>query len=61
MFGQKDEVVLTRLRLGHCCLASCLKVIVKHEKGLCECGELETVCMCFFLVTYIPVRDDSCL
>ena len=61
MFGWKDEVVLTRLRLGHCCLASCLKVIGKHENGLCECGEMERWCMCFFLVTYIPVRDDSCL
>ena len=41
MFGRKDEVVLTRLR--HCRLASCLKVIGKHENGLCECGEMETV------------------
>ena len=43
MFGRKDEVVLTRLRLGHCCLASCFKVIGKQENGLCECGELERV------------------
>lgn len=39
---RRDEVVLTRLRLGHCGLASCLLKISKHPDGLCECGNIET-------------------
>ena len=35
--------MLTRLRLGHCGLASNLHVVGKHLDGLCECGSPETV------------------
>lgn len=41
--GRKDQVNLIRLRLGHCCLASNLKVEGKHVNGLCECGEVKSV------------------
>ena len=41
--GRRDDVVLTRLRLGHCGLASNLNVVGKHPDGLCECGSPETV------------------
>lgn len=41
--GRRDDVVLTRLRLGHCGLASGLKLVGKHPDGLCQCGSLETV------------------
>lgn len=41
--GRKDQVKLVRLRLGHCCLASNLKVVGKHVNGLCECGEVKSV------------------
>lgn len=40
---RQDQVKLTRLRLGHCGLADCLKVISKHPDGLCACGESENV------------------
>ena len=40
---RRDSVKLTRLRLGHCGLASCLEVVGKHPDGLCECGRTETV------------------
>ena len=41
--GRRDDIVITRLRLGHCGLASCLNIIGKHPDGLCQCGQLETV------------------
>lgn len=41
--GRRDDIVLTRLRLGHCGLASGLKVVGKHPDGLCQCGSPETV------------------
>ena len=41
--GRRDDIVLTRLRLGHCGLASGLKLVGKHPDGLCQCGSLETV------------------
>ena len=41
--GRRDDIVITRLRLGHCGLASCLNNIGKHPDGLCQCGQLETV------------------
>ena len=41
--GWRDNVILTRMRLGQCGLAGCLKVVGKHPNGLCECGNLETV------------------
>ena len=40
---RRDTVKLTRLKFGHCGLASCLKVVGKHQDGLCECGRVETV------------------
>lgn len=40
---RRDGVVLTRLRLGHCGLAGCLRLVGKHQDGLCECGSVETV------------------
>lgn len=40
---RRDSVKLTRLRLGHCGLASCLQVVGKHPDGLCVCGRTETV------------------
>ena len=41
--GRRQQVILTRLRLGHCGLAADLALIGKHPSGLCECGEEETV------------------
>ena len=41
--GPERHGILTRMRLGHCGLAGCLKVERKHPDGLCECGNLETV------------------
>ena len=40
---RKDDVAITRLRLGHCGLRSGLALIGKHPDGRCECGERETV------------------
>ena len=41
---RREEVVLVRLRLGHCGLNGTLKVVGKHDTGLCEgCGEEECV------------------
>lgn len=42
-YGGAENVILTRLGLGHCCLASSLKVIGEHVNGWCECGESGTV------------------
>lgn len=40
--SRRDEVVMTRLRLGHCALNGTLRVIGKHGTGLCEvCQEEE--------------------
>ena len=41
--GRRDNIVMTRLRLGHCGLASYLNVIGKHPDGLCQCGQVETI------------------
>ncbi|KAM3606960.1 uncharacterized protein V6R79_000107 [Siganus canaliculatus] len=41
--GRRDDIVLTRIRLGHCGLASGLRVVGKHPDGLCQCGSPETV------------------
>ena len=41
--GRRDNTVITRLRLGHCGLASCLNIVGKHPDGLCQCGQQETV------------------
>ena len=41
---RREEIVLTRLRLGHSGLNKTLKLMGKHESGLCEgCQEEETV------------------
>ena len=41
---RREEIVLVRLRLGHCGLNGTLKVIGKHATGLCEgCDEEESV------------------
>ena len=41
---RKEEVVLTRLRLGHSALNKTLQVVGKHQDGLCEdCLEDETI------------------
>ena len=41
---RKEEMVLTRLRLGHSALNKTLQLIGKHQNGLCEeCQEDETV------------------
>lgn len=37
--GRRDDLVLTRLRLGHCGLAIGLKLMAKHPDGLCQCVE----------------------
>ena len=39
---RREEIVLTRLRLGHSALNKTLKLIGKHQTGLCEgCQEEE--------------------
>ena len=40
---RRDAVKLCRLRLGHCGLNKNLFLIGKHDTGLCECGQPETV------------------
>lgn len=35
---------ITRLRIGHTSLNDCLRIIGKHQNGLCiQCGEVENV------------------
>jgi len=42
--NRKKEIALTRLRIGKCCLNSCLHEINAHPTGLCDtCHEPETV------------------
>ncbi|XDV19448.1 hypothetical protein PO909_024918 [Leuciscus waleckii] len=42
--NRKEEVIMTRMRLGHSRLNASLFIIGVHETGLCEnCGEKETV------------------
>ena len=41
--GRRQQVILTRLRLGHCGLAADLALMGKRPSGLCECGVEETV------------------
>jgi hypothetical protein len=42
--NRTKEVVITRLRLGKCCLNTYLHRIKKHDTGLCTaCGTPETV------------------
>lgn len=44
-FGnRKEDVLVTRMRIGHCLLNQCLQRIGKHENGNCDkCGLAETV------------------
>jgi len=42
--SRHTEVIITRLRLGKCCLNAYLHQIGKHKDGLCHhCGKPETV------------------
>ena len=41
--NRREQVIMTRLRFGHCGLAGGLARIGKHGNGLCECGTEETV------------------
>ena len=42
--NRREKTVFTRLRLGHCALNKSLKMIGKHQTGLCEgCQEEESV------------------
>lgn len=42
--GRREEIVITRLRIGHSALNKTLKIIGKHNSGLCEeCQEEESV------------------
>lgn len=42
--SRQEENMITRLRIGHTSLNGCLKIIGKHETGLCtHCGEEENV------------------
>ncbi len=42
--NRKEEIVLIRLRLGHCALNKTLQMVAKHQCGLCdECHEEESV------------------
>ncbi len=41
---RKEEVIINRLRIGHCKLNKTLHVMGKHPTGLCdECQEEETI------------------
>ncbi len=42
--NRREEAVMTRLRLGHCSQNKTVKMIGKHQTGLCEgCQEEESV------------------
>lgn len=42
--NRREEIIITRLRIGHTGLNQSLKVIGKHPTGECEyCGQIETV------------------
>lgn len=58
---RKDDVVLTRLRLGHCGLVSYLNLIGKHPDGLCKCGGEKTAHHVVFVCTnYRRERQALC-
>ncbi len=41
---RREDIVLSRLRMGHCALNKTLKLLGKHQTGLCEgCQEEESV------------------
>lgn len=46
--GKREQVLMTRLRLGHCDLAAGLFLVGKHGNGLWECGSSETVKTCSY-------------
>lgn len=39
--NRREEIVITRLRLGHCLLNKTLKLMGKHQTGLCEECQVE--------------------
>ena len=41
--GRREQVVVARVRIGHSCLNEGLRLMGKHDSGLCECGRSETV------------------
>lgn len=42
--SRQEENMITRLRIGHTSLNGCLRIIGKHQTGLCtHCGEVENV------------------
>uniref|UniRef100_A0A0E9UKP9 Reverse transcriptase zinc-binding domain-containing protein n=1 Tax=Anguilla anguilla TaxID=7936 RepID=A0A0E9UKP9_ANGAN len=41
--SRRDNVEITRLRLGHCALKHGLALVGKHLDGKYVCGEAETV------------------
>lgn len=42
--NRKEEIVMTRLRIGHSNLNSTLHIIGKHPTGFCGCGQVaETI------------------
>ena len=47
--SRRDEVKLCRLRLGHCGLNKNLLLIGKHDTGLCQCGQSESVAHVFLV------------
>ena len=38
-----EQVIMSRIRIGHCKLNNTLKIMGKHPTGQCSCGERETV------------------
>ena len=49
VLSRRDEVKLCRLRLGHCGLKKNLFLIGKHDTGLCQCGQAESVAHVFLV------------
>ena len=41
--GRRDNVVITKLRLGYCALNPGLALVGKYPNGKCICGEAETL------------------
>ena len=41
--SRREQVVMSRIRIGHSCLNEGLRVMGKHASGLCGCGGVESV------------------
>ncbi len=42
--NRMEEIIFTRLRIGHCGLNKCLHILGKHRSGRCEfCDRIESV------------------